>query len=570
MAHWQSCDAPPADKILTSRGVAPEGPCDSLDPVKADVAPILRALRRRIFVREFLRSSARATLMFFTLLVALTGLQWGFGQLRPNLHGLPYMLTWPFVAGAIGGFVLAWLRRPTLRDTASLVDRLGGTRDRLLTAYDFSDKPEVSGLEALAAAESAQFAQRHDFRALLPIRPPEELRWLVVPLTTLAMLWWSGLREMEEQRQRVAAARSATADTVKNLETLAERFRQRGADDKAREIAEQLKKSIAQVRAEAEGGRDAQKAALRELAVLEQLVKELRQPEAPTPAELAALAGALEKQEGTKDAAKEIRQGNLSEAAKKLEAAAKDEPTAQRAEEAIKEAVDHLAQRNEQLSKQLEQLHQQAQEKGYTGTDRQELLRQLSEMLNEMQPKDQMNEGPQNNNKGGKMGGSGRPMTDKELKEMLSTLQQMKAQQQGADGQEQVEGGQGEGGPGKTTIRAFSEQHRDDQPGEPDATIPSGRPGSEKDKGTTLTPFGKQGTEAEPQKQEQITGQLGEGESLSTLMPSAAKGDAKATRRYKELTDSAAAAAADAVTQENIPLGARFLIRRYFEAIRPK
>ena len=61
-----------------------------------------------------------------------------------------------------------------------------------------------------------------------------------------------------------------------------------------------------------------------------------------------------------------------------------------------------------------------------------------------------------------------------------------------------------------------------------------------------------------------------EGESLSVLIPSAAAGDAKAERRYRELYDAASSAAEDAVTQENIPLGARFLIRRYFQAIRPK
>ena len=42
----------------------------------------------------------------------------------------------------------------------------------------------VSDMEALALKESATFAAGRDFRRLLPIRPPEELRWLVVPLVT--------------------------------------------------------------------------------------------------------------------------------------------------------------------------------------------------------------------------------------------------------------------------------------------------------------------------------------------------------------------------------------------------
>jgi hypothetical protein len=542
-----------------------------LADVKADVAPILCALRRRLFVREFLRATARATLVFYTLLVLLTAITWGFGLFRPNLNGLPYTLTWPFGAGALGGFVLAWLRRPTLRQTAALVDALGQTRDRLLTAYDFAGKPRASELEMLAAAESAKFTRGRDFRALLPIRPPEELRWLIVPLTTLAIFWWSGLQEASDREQRAANAKAATAETVRQLETLAEQLRKRAAEDEsARKIAERLKASAAQVRAEAEEGRDAQKSALRELALLEQLVKELRRPDAPTPGELAALAGALEKQEGTKDAAKDIQQGNFAEAAKKLAEAARDEPTAERAQQAIKEALDHLAQRNEQLSKQLEKMREQAQQ---GGGERQKLLQELSNLLNEMQQNGQLSQQqPQEGKQGqqGKKGGAGKPMTDEELKQLLGALQQMKDQQQGGEGEPQVAEGEGQGGPGKITMQGFSEKKNDGAEGEADASVPSGRPGSEKDKGTTPTPFGKQGAETEPQKQEQLTGRLAEGESLSALVPSAAKGDAKATRRYKELTEAAAAAAAEAVTQENIPLGARFLIRRYFEAIRPK
>jgi hypothetical protein len=53
------------------------------------------------------------------------------------------------------------------------------------------------------------------------------------------------------------------------------------------------------------------------------------------------------------------------------------------------------------------------------------------------------------------------------------------------------------------------------------------------------------------------------------MMPSAAD-NSKAARRYKELVEAAAASAEDAVEQEEIPLGSRFLVKRYFESIRPK
>ena len=53
------------------------------------------------------------------------------------------------------------------------------------------------------------------------------------------------------------------------------------------------------------------------------------------------------------------------------------------------------------------------------------------------------------------------------------------------------------------------------------------------------------------------------------MLPTA--GDkSKAARRYKELYNAMAPAAENAVEQENIPLGSRFFIKRYFESIRPK
>jgi hypothetical protein len=536
-------------------------------PSSHDITAILSALRRRMFARAFLRSTARGTLFFYALLVALTAVAWWTGEFRPNPAGLPYMLTWPFVVGALAGVVMAFWQRPTLRQVAETVDALGGTRDRLITALDFSAKERASELEALALRESAAFARSRDFRGLLPVRPPEELRWLVVPLMTLAIFWWGGLREADAREQRVAEAKAATAATTKQLETIAEQLRRRGVDDEtARRLAERLKQSAAQVRTEAEQGGEAQKTALRELALLEQLVKELRRPEAPTPDEIKALSEALAKDERTKDAAKDLQQGNLADAAKKLAAAAQDPPTAESAQQALKQALDHLARQKEQLSKQLEQMRQDA-EKG--GGERQQLMQQLSELLNEMQQNGQLarQQRPQPGNKPGQQ--QGKQMTDEDLKRLLGALQRMKDQQQGDPGESQPGEGEGEGSPGGVALADFSDKDSK-SPGQTDPNLPSGKPGSEKDEGTTASPFGKQGQETDPGKQEQLTGQLAAGESLSALAPSAAKGDAKAMRRYKELTDAAAAAAADAVTQENIPLGARFLIRRYFEAIRPK
>ena len=512
-------------------------------------------------MRDFLRSSARAALFFYGLLVTLTALATWTNAARPDLKSLPFTLTWPLVLGAVAGFIVALLRRPPLRRVAEIMDALGGTRDRLITALDFSDIERASDMELLAIREAGDFVRARDFRSLLPIRPPEELRWLVVPLAALAILWWDGLRSAAERDARIASATTEVAGTVKQLETLADKLAVKSTDDEhAKRIAERLKQSAAQIRAEARQGGEAQKAALREMAKLEELVKELRRPDAATPAELGALADALAKHELTKDAAKDMKEGSLSAAAKKLADAAKNEEVAAQAQQAIQQALDHLAQQKEQLSKQLEQLRQQAQQ----GGERQQLLQQLSELLNDMQKQGKLAQQQQQN---GKQQGGGKQMTDDDLKKLLGALQRMKDQQQN-DGESQ----QGEGDPqGESPVSMLSFGKPDKNGGDNgDPLQPSGQPGTDKDKGTTATPFGKEtAANDDPDMRDQLSGRLAEGESLSALIPTTG-GDAKAARRYKELYNTAASAAEDAVTQENIPLGSRFLIKRYFEAIRPK
>jgi len=65
-----------------------------------------------------------------------------------------------------------------------------------------------------------------------------------------------------------------------------------------------------------------------------------------------------------------------------------------------------------------------------------------------------------------------------------------------------------------------------------------------------------------------LEGVFGDGSALQEFMQSAGSGG-KASRAYRELYGVMAPAAQDAVEQENIPLGSRLYIRKYFESIRP-
>src|SRR5690606_29329796 len=99
--------------------------------------------------------------------------------------------------------------------------------------------------------------------------------------------------------------------------------------------------------------------------------------------------------------------------------------------------------------------------------------------------------------------------------------------------------------------------------------FPTGLPGMDRDTGTTATATGGDASESADKGADlALSGQLGDGESLSQFMPAAAD-NSQAQRRYRELYDAMAPAAQDAVLQEEIPLGSRFFIQRYFEAIRP-
>ncbi len=537
----------------------------------------LRSVRLRLMLSNFFRWAARWTLVFSVVLVAVFAWKWAAGSLGLRAELLPALALWvlvpTFAGGIVCGGLMALIIQPSLGDAAKVADRAWETRDRFVTALDFLGRKDASDMERLALAECGVFAGRE--KREIPVVPPAELRWAVVPMVMIALLAWDSVRYELGRQAQVDIATRDTAGTVQQLDSLAAQLEKKSNTDEARKLAERLRKAAEQLRAEAKEGRDGKLAALRELSMLEQLVKEMRQQYAATPEELKALADALAGNEQTKDAAAEIQRGNFGEAARKLEDAAKNPEAAAQAEQSLKQAVEHLAQQKEQLSKQLEQLRDNARDSGGSG-ERQQLLQQLSQALNELQKQGKLSQGGEGKNGGreqkkpGQQGG--KEMSDDDLKRMLGALQNMKNNdaQPNADGDPQPgEPGDGEG---EVHMSNFSGSKPGSQtPGseENGPEGPSGQAGDKDEKGTTKDPFGQQGVAAKSGKDEQSAARLGNGESLSALVPSAPGGDEKSKRRYGELYRAAAAEAEDAVVQESIPLGARFLIKRYFESIRP-
>jgi hypothetical protein len=171
--------------------------------------------------------------------------------------------------------------------------------------------------------------------------------------------------------------------------------------------------------------------------------------------------------------------------------------------------------------------------------------------------------------KGGeKVAGNNGQQRQMTLQELIAAIENMKFGE-GAGQGDQGSNEQTPGGGNITMMQSFGSANPQGPPNPGDAGMPSGRPGSERDFGTTDTPFGGKNPAQDKGGELAVKGQLNEGESLSLMLPSA--GDtSKSTRRYKELYEAMAASAENSIEQENIPLGSRFLIKRYFESIRPR
>ncbi len=560
----------------------------------ADILRTLAALRFRLFLADFLNGAARGLLIVAAGIVACAAWSQYFAAASWDAA---VFVKWALIGSAIvfaGAALRAWLRRPSLRATAQLADTRAGTRDRLLAVLAFSETP-AGGLGALAVQESAAALRGQSFRAHFPVRPPVVLRWLGVPLATLLLLAWHGAQLSDAAARQSAEIEAALGGTTRQLEEIARQLADKtdpAQDEARRRLAERLKESAERMRAEAGAGGDPQKAALRELARLEDLVREMRQPAALTPGELQAISAALSQHESTRDDAKDIADGKLPEAAKKLAEAAKspDPQAAEQIERTLREALQRLAEKKEQLSKQLEDIRERARQSAQAGEQQavgeqqaptspqtQELLKQIAQALQQMgtKPQDQKSDPQKGGQQAQKAGG--KPMSDDDLKKLLSALQQMKDQQgqpqegNGPGGKpDQPEPGEGDGQP-RIAVQSFVQPGSDGPPqpdGEP--SIPTGKPGTDRDTGTTETPFGQSSPAPGAAAPDRLTGKLGEGESLTALTPNAAPDGSKASRRYRELYEAAAPAAEDAVNQEAIPLGSRFLIKRYFESIRPR
>jgi hypothetical protein len=530
----------------------------------------LRTARGRLLAQRFVDWLCACVLAAEALLLAA-------GALNFLRGGAPFTPAWLWIAlgtalvAALVGTAAGWV---SLAATAGYLDARGRTHDRFHTALAFSDRSARSPFEELTLAECARFIESFPIRRATPIRLPRAARFLAVPAVALALLCWHASLRIGEPPADPALD-AAIAGRAAALETLAAKLRQTPArTPELDRLAAEMKKSAERLKDNpAESASDKLKGALGEISSLEAMLAAMKQAAAEqktSPAELAALSAALAANPQGQDAAKSVQQGQLARAAAQLEQMVQQLEKQGNAAQALQQLAQSMQDQASKLTaaeknavaQQMQQAAQAAQA-GETALSEQALQR-LADLLRQLGQNSAGQAGKSSSGTGSTAG----QMTQNELQDLLNALENMKERLQNPqDARSPQSPGQGQSGQQSLALmESFAGKSDDSKAGD----APSGMPGGEHDQGTSDKIFSDQpAPEAKPAgPATRLEGMLGNGEALQQLV--GATGDhSKASARYRDLYNAMAPAAQDAVEQEDIPLGSRFFIGRYFDNIRP-
>jgi hypothetical protein len=553
-SRWRA-EAGCSGQVLDAHGIRHragenrETPAAAALSLAATVSPLqksLRLLQQRFNAQLFIECLG-------AFLLGAAGLLVVGAAVRFEIFGRAPLVAGGFLLGAfVAAAVWTFLHRFTPERAARRIDALAGTRDRFVTACEFSQIAAPAPLQSSALRECTEFIQRFDHRSFGRLQFPSAARWLFAPIIALALLAWH--HQLAHPALRIdPAAEAELSQNAAALEQLAQQVEQRKRETPSAEldrIAAELREAAERLRAEQRASaEEAAKAALRQLSELESMVKSMEKSSARELAE--ALAKSLQSIPNAADASDALQSGEAAKSAAALDKLAEENntPASQEAvEKALREAQEHLEKQRSEAARSMAEARQSA-----SGSS--DALRRLAEMLRQMG-------GPRGQT--AQRSGAGGQADPETLKQLLRALENMKLGQKPSGSELSSKGS-----PGRSAGVSF-QNFGQNKPGAGQMNLPSGQPGSERDPGTTQDPFGAKGkADADPGQQTHLAGALGEGESLQELI-TAAGDDSHAQRRYRDLFQAAAPAAEESVLNENIPPGSRFFVKRYFESIRPR
>ncbi len=464
-----------------------------------------------------------------------------------------------------------------LEDVAAWIDRRADTHDRFRTALDFAARTEpITPMQTLTLEECVRYVERFPVARWTPIRLPRALPFVAVPLISLALLAWHASLGIG-QPPRDPALDAAVAHRAAALETIADRLHH---DDShpapdLDKIAEAMKRSAERLKdSQRQGDEQKLKTALGEISSLEAMLAAMKQAtkdEKISPGELAALAAALAANDPSKAVGEAVKQGQLEQAGDQLEKLAEQMKAqggdAQALQQLAQSMQEQAAKLSEQEKNEVARQMQQAAQAAQSGQAQlsAKAMQRLAELLR------QAGKSSASRQASSKPGAGGSPMSERQLQDLLNALENMKDGLQPGDGEGQAPGSPKDGqagGQSLALVESFTKKGSGDASNGEKA---SGMPGSEHDEGTNehlLSDRAAETTRPEgPAKR--LEGMLGDGASLQELVGATAN-PARAGRGYRNLYEAIAPAEQNSVEQENIPLGSRFFVRRYFENIRPQ
>ncbi len=485
----------------------------------------LLAVDRRRRVQRLFDSISNGVLVAGLLAIPLIGLYF--------LGTLKITSAWWFagaiVCGGIGlGLVFDLLRRNDLRESARGVDSHYRLKDRVLTALKLLSRAEPTAIERLQLADAAEHLAQVDPKAVQPYRWPLHCVQAVFSLVPLAVFCFL-FPLFGSHGQAAAAVPDATVLAVEEQlrEELIEPLEELAAENPEEKELQELNEKMQELMSQLEQVENDPKESLATVAEMEQAVQRTIEEFAleAVDASLREAGEALSSAEASRGAGKALKDGDYSRAAEELEkfdAESLSKLERKTVGEGLKKASESTSRRNlSQLAKLTEKLAEELQEGNCEG------CKSSACEIAGLCRKQGLRKGICQN-----------------LGSKLALLSLCKSDCAGACSNPKN---------GRNSIAKTKNPSKSWGTGE--AGDP--RTGEE--------------TQLDSNRvREQVSGIQGDGASEIETIRSTENGEETVGRSYRDAYREYSKAAEKALDSEPIPLGQRQVIRRYFEAIRPR
>ena len=511
----------------------------------------LKRIRRRLVWNRVWAFMVRATFCGLCVGCVVVGVH--------KFFPLPVQPAWAMgtlIALAIaGGMIWGLLARPSLLYAAVCADKRLQLDERLSSAYALAERSEQTPMVPALIDDANAVARSINVRKAFPLRPPRETRFVVIPLAVYLLVWgvvpetdpFGRRQAIEEHRVAVERAR---AQIVK-LEKLSRKIKLSGKGKRieieAQGLAREIDEAVRELREHDLCGTKAM-ARVSKLSDAIRKKEEAFNSKKQMPPPLKLPVGRPGDFKLMKEVAKKLSEGQYEEAAKKLAEITK----ALQKHKLSKKNVERLRKEIEKMAERAKQLPElkKALEKAAAALAHKDARKALENMqaaamtLDDMQAAKEQLEllaeafGQVNAIKKG----FGRPRRWKYCRNcgaLLRTEQEIwtgfcdRCRRAGLDRQE-ANGGFGGAGIGR---------------------------------GGTTGPLGTPPVEFDRKK---IHGMLGKGKILGALSFRGKGEKGEATLNYVETFMEYRQKAEDALEKEEIPLGYKNYVRRYFDAVQPK